>query len=70
MSIPNRCPSCGETNIATSSFYSKCGAPLSPAAGLSGYMPGIPADVNGKKIAAGVCGILLGSLGAHKFVLA
>jgi TM2 domain-containing membrane protein YozV len=30
---------------------------------------GIPADVNGKKIAAGICGILLGALGIHKFIL-
>jgi TM2 domain-containing membrane protein YozV len=26
-------------------------------------------DVSGKKIAAGICGILLGALGIHKFVL-
>ncbi len=26
-------------------------------------------DASGKKIAAGICGILLGSLGIHKFVL-
>jgi TM2 domain-containing membrane protein YozV len=26
-------------------------------------------DVSGKKIAAGICGILLGSLGIHKFIL-
>ena len=26
-------------------------------------------DANGKKIAAGICGILLGALGIHKFVL-
>ncbi len=26
-------------------------------------------DVNGKKIAAGICGILLGALGIHKFIL-
>lgn len=29
----------------------------------------IPRDVTGKKIAAGVLGILLGSLGVHKFIL-
>lgn len=29
----------------------------------------IPRDVSGKKIAAGVLGILLGSLGIHKFIL-
>ncbi|HEY1683748.1 MAG TPA: NINE protein [Tepidisphaeraceae bacterium] len=28
-----------------------------------------PQDANSKKIAAGVCGILLGSLGIHKFIL-
>lgn len=26
-------------------------------------------EVNGKKVAAGVCAILLGSLGVHKFIL-
>lgn len=26
-------------------------------------------DISGKKIAAGICGILLGALGIHKFVL-
>lgn len=26
-------------------------------------------DTSGKKIAAGICGILLGALGIHKFVL-
>jgi TM2 domain-containing membrane protein YozV len=37
-----------------------------------GYNPagaGIPADVNGKKISAAICGILLGNLGIHKFIL-
>lgn len=28
-----------------------------------------PTDASGKKIAAGICGILLGALGIHKFVL-
>ncbi len=26
-------------------------------------------DVSGKKVAAGICGILLGALGIHKFIL-
>ncbi|HIK25294.1 MAG TPA: TM2 domain-containing protein [Thermosynechococcus sp. M46_R2017_013] len=26
-------------------------------------------DISGKKVAAGICGILLGALGIHKFVL-
>jgi TM2 domain-containing membrane protein YozV len=29
----------------------------------------IPADVSGKRLAAGICGILIGGLGIHKFVL-
>lgn len=28
-----------------------------------------PRDVSGNRIAAGVCGILLGALGIHKFIL-
>jgi TM2 domain-containing membrane protein YozV len=28
-----------------------------------------PSDISGKKIAAGICGILLGTFGVHKFVL-
>jgi len=30
---------------------------------------GTPGDVSGKKIAAGICAILLGCLGVHKFIL-
>ena len=29
----------------------------------------VPADVASKKLAAGICGIVLGSLGVHKFIL-
>ncbi len=33
--------------------------------------PGMPSqqDISGKKMAAGICGILLGSFGVHKFIL-
>lgn len=42
-----------------------------PGYGAPGPLPyqAAPPDVNGKKIAAGVCGILLGGLGIHKFIL-
>jgi TM2 domain-containing membrane protein YozV len=30
---------------------------------------GLPADISTKKMTAGICGILLGWLGVHKFVL-
>ena len=29
----------------------------------------LPPDANSKRIAAGICGILLGSFGIHKFIL-
>lgn len=29
----------------------------------------VPTDISGKKIAAGLCAILIGSLGIHKFIL-
>lgn len=32
-------------------------------------MTEIRSDVNGKKLAAGICGILLGTFGVHKFIL-
>lgn len=35
-----------------------------------GYAPGGPVqEFAGKKVAAGVCGIVIGSLGVHKFIL-
>lgn len=36
--------------------------------GAGGWQPGMPPDAS-KKVAAGVCGILLGALGIHKFIL-
>ena len=41
-------------------------APEAPAAEPA---PAAPAPDASKKIAAGICGILLGSLGVHKFIL-
>jgi TM2 domain-containing membrane protein YozV len=32
-------------------------------------MTGSQSEASGKKIAAGICGILLGALGVHKFIL-
>jgi TM2 domain-containing membrane protein YozV len=44
---------------------------LSGEAMSQGYPqePQVPQDVPGKKIAAGICAILLGSFGIHKFIL-
>ena len=41
-----------------------------PTAGLGvGSASGLPADIANKKLVAGILGILLGSLGVHKFYL-
>jgi TM2 domain-containing membrane protein YozV len=66
------CPSCHSQNPGNFTTCSNCGTmlpiapmPMQPAAGYGQTkLPG--AD---KKIAAGICGIVLGGLGIHKFVL-
>jgi TM2 domain-containing membrane protein YozV len=39
-----------------------------PPQGYQAPLPS-PQEFNGKKIAAGVCGILIGAFGVHKFIL-
>jgi TM2 domain-containing membrane protein YozV len=70
------CTKCGATNDDLARYCSNCQTVLAP---VSGYQPmqsvnpqaivdweAMGAD---KKVAAGICGILLGSLGIHKFIL-
>jgi len=70
------CTKCGAINDEFAQNCTTCQTPLTP---VSGYQPmqsvnqqsltdwkAMGAD---KKIAAGICGILLGSLGIHKFIL-
>ena len=64
------CPRCSTQNSGLNSRCMNCGNAM-PAAPMpmqhmpqQGQLPG--AD---KKIAAGICGILLGSFGVHKFIL-
>ena len=71
------CTKCGAVNDEFAQYCTSCNAQLSP---VSGYQPmqavnqsqsltdwkAMGAD---KKIAAGICAILLGSLGVHKFIL-
>ena len=74
------CTKCGAVNDDVAQYCVTCQEPLSPVA--SGYQPmqsvnQVPpggmtdwqAKGADKKIAAGICGILLGSLGIHKFIL-
>ena len=71
------CTKCGAVNDDTAQFCSNCQSPLSSVG--SGYQPmqsvnpGAMTDWKSlgadKKIVAGICGILLGSFGVHKFIL-
>ena len=70
------CTKCGAINDEVAQYCTACQAPLAP---VSGYQPmqlvnpqsmtdwkAMGAD---KKIAAGICGIVLGWAGVHKFIL-
>jgi TM2 domain-containing membrane protein YozV len=56
------CQNCGKPTAANAVICTSCGVALTKP--YSGSDPRA-----GNKIAAGICGILLGSLGVHKFIL-
>ena len=72
------CTKCGAVNDDTAQFCTNCQAPLTAPVG-SGYQPmqsvnqGAMTDWKAmgadKKITAGICAILVGWLGVHKFIL-
>jgi len=72
------CTKCGAVNDDTAQYCSNCQAPLTAPVG-SGYQPmqsvnqGAITDWKAmgadKKMTAGICAILLGWLGVHKFIL-
>src|SRR5215217_8915347 len=71
------CTKCGAVNDDLAQYCTNCQTPLTPVS--SGYQP--MQSVNpgavtnwaamgaGKKITAGICAILVGWLGVHKFIL-
>ena len=73
------CTKCGAVNDDTASFCNTCQAPLSPVGGYqpmqsvnqsaSGGMTDWQSQGADKKIVAGICGILVGGFGVHKFIL-
>jgi TM2 domain-containing membrane protein YozV len=79
--MPVFCTKCGFQNDEYTQTCLQCQAPLPAIGGYQPIQP--PAPMYGqqlpvqdwkqagadKKIAAGICGILIGSLGIHKFVL-
>lgn len=64
------CPQCQSTTDAQAVMCLRCGYQFAPNMGQPGYPYYAPVPIdNSKKIAAGICAILLGSLGIHKFIL-
>jgi TM2 domain-containing membrane protein YozV len=71
------CTKCGAINDEMAQYCTNCQAQLAPVIGgyqpMQAVNPGPMTDWKtlgaDKKIAAGVCGILVGALGVHKFVL-
>ena len=68
------CPSCGANVPQGAVACGQCGRAVAPTAvstvatGTQALSPEA-AEFAGKKIPAAVCGILLGSIGVHKFVI-
>lgn len=70
------CTKCGAINDETAQYCVNCQAPITP---VVGYQPMQSVNQNAvgdwqskgadKKIIAGICGILLGGFGVHKFIL-
>lgn len=74
------CTKCGAQNEDFAQNCSQCGTPLPHIGGYEPIQPPAPMYGSGglqdwqarganKKLAAGICGILVGSLGVHKFIL-
>jgi TM2 domain-containing membrane protein YozV len=68
--VTKYCYACGASIDARAEICPKCGV-RQPGGPVPQAAPGDPAvrQASGKKLAAGICGILLGSLGIHKFIL-
>jgi TM2 domain-containing membrane protein YozV len=69
------CPDCGQTIPDNAAVCHHCGRPIQGEApplmpmGGGTYPAGVVTAFAGKKVVAGICGILLGAFGVHKFVL-
>lgn len=63
------CPNCRTQNASAGGLCSNCGSmlPVNPMPLQQVYSQKPPGS--DKKLAAGLCGILLGGLGIHKFIL-
>lgn len=74
-----QCPKCGQVTHLDAAYCQKCGhvfstsfPPAPPQQTQAFYAPVAPGalqQASSKKVAAGIFGLLLGSLGIHKFIL-
>jgi TM2 domain-containing membrane protein YozV len=70
------CTKCGAINDELAPYCTACQAPLAPVGGYQPMQSVNPQSMTDwkamgadKKIAAGICGIVLGWAGVHKFIL-
>lgn len=74
------CPSCSQSTPLDSAFCARCGHQFTtqfaqpnptsaPTQAFYSVRPQHLQDANGKKLAAGICGIVLNCFGIHKFLL-
>jgi TM2 domain-containing membrane protein YozV len=74
------CPSCSQSANLNAAFCAACGHQYStqfvqptpsgaPTQAFYGAKPAHLQEANSKKLAAGICGILLNCFGVHKFIL-
>ena len=70
------CTKCGAVNDDTAQYCTNCQAPLTTVGGyqpMQSVNPGAMIDWKAlgadKKVTAGICAILVGWLGVHKFIL-
>jgi TM2 domain-containing membrane protein YozV len=68
--VTKYCYACGQQIDARAEVCPKCGVrQLGPPLGQGSAFDTAIRDAAGKKLAAGLCAILLGALGIHKFIL-
>lgn len=63
------CSACAEMIDARAEICPKCGVRQQGVPSYGSSTDPVLQDAASKKLAAGLCGILLGSLGVHKFIL-
>lgn len=71
------CPSCSQQTLINATSCPRCNhqfstqfaQPPMPTQAFYGIRPQYLQDASSKKLASGICGIVIGALGIHKFLL-